>query len=48
LTANIGFSKRFLELTGNAEITEFDLASFIEENIRGFHVWNKNGFINKA
>jgi hypothetical protein len=38
LASNIRFGKRFFKLAGNAEITEFDIALFVQKNIRGFNV----------
>lgn len=41
LASNIRLGKRFFELTGYSEITEFDIAFLVKENIRGFDVWIK-------
>ena len=46
LTSDVRFSKRLFELSGNAEITEFDIPFFVKENIRGFDVWGKNSSVN--
>ena len=40
LASNIRLGKRLFELTGYTEITEFDIAFLVEENIGRFDVYN--------
>lgn len=47
LASDVRFSERFFELSRNAEVTELDVALFVEENICRFDIYNVEGYMNE-